>query len=241
MRDGRARRAARASYSLAVASWPGFFISLEGVDGAGKSTQGAALAGELSRAGFAVVMLRPSDTELGELVHGYLLEHHQVAVDPWTEALLFTAGRVQLLAERILPALQGGAVVIADRYADSTLAYQGAGRGLPRRALHWLHSEACREVWPDLTLLLELPRRTAEERQRSQQLPLDRFESAADSFHLAVQEGFAELAAANPQRIVRIDAGRPPAVVQAEIHDVVLRRLTERGLVTSGSREVPPG
>ena len=123
---------------MTVSSWPGFFISLEGIDGAGKSTQGAALAGELSRSGRDVVALRPSDTQLGDLVRGYLLQHHQVRIDPWTEALLFIAGRVQLLRERILPALQAGAVVIADRYADSTLAYQGAGRGLPISALQWL-------------------------------------------------------------------------------------------------------
>ena len=214
-----------------MSSWTGYFISLEGIDGAGKSTQGAALAGELSRAGHDVVTLRPSDTQLGDLVRGYLLQHHTVRVDPWTEALLFTAGRVQLLRERILPALAGGAVVIADRYADSTLAYQGAGRGLPLPALRWLHAEACGDVWPDLTFLLELPRRVAEDRQRSQQLPLDRFESAANGFHLEVQQGFEELAAADPERFVRIDAGRAPAAVLAEISAVALRRLAERQVV----------
>ena len=213
---------------MTVSSWPGFFISLEGIDGAGKSTQGAALAGELSRSGRDVVTLRPSDTQLGDLVRGYLLQHHQVPIDPWTEALLFIAGRVQLLRERILPALQAGAVVIADRYADSTLAYQGAGRGLPVSALQWLHTETCMDVWPDLTFLLELPRPPAEDRQRSQQLPLDRFEIAADGFHNAVQQGFVQLAAADPGRIVRIDASRPPAVVLTEIRAVVLRRLAER-------------
>lgn len=209
-------------------SWPGFFISLEGIDGAGKSTQGAALAGELSRSGHDVVTLRPSDTQLGDLVRGYLLQHHQVAVDPWSEALLFNAGRVQLLRERILPALKTGAVVIADRYADSTLAYQGGGRGLPLAALEWLHRETCRGIWPDLTFLLELPRKVAEERQRFQQLPLDRFETAADGFHKAVQAAFEELAAAHPERIVRIDAGRPPSVVSAEIRDVAQHRITAR-------------
>ena len=208
-----------------MSAWPGFFISLEGIDGAGKSTQAAALAGELSRDGFDVVAVRPSDTQLGDLVRGYLLQHHQVPVDPWTEALLFNAGRVQLLRERILPALAAGAVVIADRYADSTLAYQGAGRGLPLPTLQWLHREACGGVWPDLTLLLELPRQAAEDRQRSQQLPLDRFETAADNFHLAVQSGFTDLAAAHPERIVRIDAGRSPAAVSAEVREVVARRL----------------
>jgi len=211
-----------------VSSWPGFFISLEGIDGAGKSTQGAALAGELSRDGFDVVSVRPSDTQLGDLVRGYLLQHHQVPVDPWTEALLFNAGRVQLLRERILPALAAGAVVIADRYADSTLAYQGAGRGLPLQALQWLHREACGGVWPDLTFLFELPRQVAEDRQRSQQLPLDRFEAAADDFHLAVQTCFSELASEHPGRIVRIDAGRPPAAVSAQVREVAARRLAEQ-------------
>jgi dTMP kinase len=118
-------------------------------------------------------------------------------------------------------------VVIADRYADSTLAYQGAGRGLPVSALQWLHAQACMDVWPDLTFLLELPRPTAEDRQRSQQLPLDRFETAADGFHNAVRQGFVQLATADPGRIVRIDASRPPAVVLTEIRAVALRRLAE--------------
>ncbi len=211
-----------------MSEWPGYFISLEGIDGAGKSTLAAALAGELSRHGHDVVTLRPSDTELGELVRGYLLEHHQVPVDPWTEALLFNAGRVQLLRERILPALKTGAVVIADRYADSTLAYQGGGRGLPLSGLHWLHREACRGVWPDLTFLLHLPRRVAEERQRSQQLPLDRFEADSSGFHDAVRSAFEELSAAYPERIVTVDAGRSPTAVFAEICEIALRRLAGR-------------
>lgn len=211
-----------------MSSWPGFFISLEGIDGAGKSTLGAALAGELSRAGHDVVVLRPADTQLGELVRGYLLQHHQVPVEPWSEALLFTAGRAQLLRERILPALKTGAVVIADRYADSTLAYQGGGRGLPVAVLRELHRQACRDVWPDLTFLLDLPRGIAEERQRSQELPLDRFETAAAAFHAAVQAAFRELAEAEPERIVRIDSSRPPAAVFAEISAVAVRRLAGR-------------
>ena len=208
--------------------WAGFFISLEGIDGAGKSTQGAALAGELSRAGHDVVILRPNDTQLGDLLRGYLLQQNQLPVDPWTEALLFTAGRVQLLRERILPALKTGAVVIADRYADSTIAYQGGGRGLPVAALRQLHKAACRGVWPDLTFLLEIPRRVAESRQRSQELPLDRFESAADSFHLDVQAAFEALAVAEPERIVRVDASRSPSAVSREISETVRQRMAAR-------------
>jgi dTMP kinase len=225
------------SYCRGVSSWPGFFISLEGIDGAGKSTVAAALADELSRSGRDVVVLRPADTQLGDLVRGYLLQHHQVPVDPWSEALLFTAGRVQLLRERILPALQAGAVVIADRYADSTFAYQGGGRGLPVAALRELHRQVCRDVWPDLTFLLDLPRSLAEERQAErsggpesgvQQLPRDRFETAAAGFHTAVQAAFRQLAEEEPERIVRIDSSRPPAAVSAEISAVAGRRLAER-------------
>jgi dTMP kinase len=95
------------------------------------------------------------------------------------------------------------------------------------------------DVWPDLTFLLELPRPTAEDRQRSQQLPLDRFETAADGFHNAVQQGFVQLATADPSRIVRIDASRPPAVVLAEIQGVALRRLTDH-LVTAPAAEEEP-
>jgi dTMP kinase len=208
--------------------WAGFFISLEGIDGAGKSTQGAALAGELSRAGHDVVALRPNDTQLGDLLRGYLLQQHQVSVEPWTEALLFTAGRVQLLRERILPALKTGAVVIADRYADSTIAYQGGGRGLPVAMLRQLHDEACKGLWPDLTFLFELPRRVAESRQRSQQLPLDRFETAADGFHLDVQAAFEALAVAEPERIVRVDASRSPSAVSEAIYETVKIRLASR-------------
>ena len=95
------------------------------------------------------------------------------------------------------------------------------------------------EVWPDLTFLLELPRPTAEDRQRSQQLPLDRFETAADDFHTAVQAGFVELAAADPGRFVRIDASRPPAIVLAEIRGVALRRLAEHPRTATAPRGEP--
>src|SRR5476649_136439 len=113
------------------ARWPGCFISFEGLDGAGKSTQVAALGGALRADGRTSVSLRPSDTELGEMAQSFLLTHQlDKPLDPWAEALLFIASRAQLLRETILPALNDGDVVVVDRWADSTLAYQGGGRGL---------------------------------------------------------------------------------------------------------------
>src|SRR5665213_1041451 len=138
--------------------WRGFFISFEGLDGAGKSTQVASLAGALRQQGHDVVTVRPDETPLGEILHSFVLQHQRgPALEAWAEALLFTAERVQLLHETILPALRRGSVVIADRYADSTIAYQGGGRGIPPAALLRLHAAACGDVWPDLTLRLALP------------------------------------------------------------------------------------
>ncbi len=117
-----------------MGAWRGFFISFEGLDGAGKSTQVASLAGALRQQGHDVVTVRPDETHLGEILHSFVLQHQRgPALEAWAEALLFTAERVQLLHENILPALRRGAVVIADRYANSTIAYQGGGRGIPPR------------------------------------------------------------------------------------------------------------
>lgn len=209
-----------------MGDWPGYFISLEGLDGAGKSTQVAALVLALRHAGHEVLTVRdPHDTQLGEVVRGFVLQHQLNPVDPWVEALLFNAGRVQLLREVILPALQAGTVVVCDRFADSTLAYQGGGRGLSTEALRRLHADACDDIWPDLTFYLELPHDVAATRQRSQQLPIDRMESERDSFHSAVAAAFDALARSEPDRIVRVDAGRPAVAVSTEIGEIALRRL----------------
>jgi dTMP kinase len=209
-----------------MAAWPGFFISFEGLDGAGKSTQVASLAASLRHRRDEVITVRPDSTMLGELLHSFVLQQQRgAAIEPWAEALIFNAERVQLLREIVLPALQRGAVVIADRYADSTLAYQGGGRGLPVDALLRIHREACGDIWPDLTLYLELPLDAAARRQHAQQLPLDRIEGAPEQFHDAVRRTFDELADKNPDRIVRIDAARPAAAVAAEIAAVVQSRI----------------
>jgi dTMP kinase len=204
----------------------GFFISFEGLDGAGKSTQVAALGAALRADGYDVVTVRPNDTPLGDLISGVVLQHQVAAsLHPWSEALLFNAGRVQLLAEVIRPALATGTVVIADRYADSTLAYQGGGRGLEQEALLRLHRDCCEDLWPDLTVYLDLEYSVAVHRQHAQQLPLDRIEGAPDEFHDRVRATFDRLAAEHPERIVRVDSGRSAVAVSQDVTRVVRERL----------------
>ncbi|MFN2569602.1 MAG: dTMP kinase [Candidatus Dormibacteria bacterium] len=212
-----------------MAARGGLLISVEGVDGAGKTTQVSALSASLTARGEKAVVVRPEDTALGAFLQRLLLEHREGApLEPWAEALLFTAGRTQLLREVILPALGRGNVVIADRYMDSTLAYQGGGRGLSLDALRRLQDEACAGMWPDVTILLELPAGRAASRQRSQEVPLDRFETASGGFQARVGACFATLAEADPGRIVRVDADRPEGAVAAEIESAILDRLADR-------------
>lgn len=204
----------------------GFFISFEGLDGAGKSTQVASLGAALRADGYDVCTVRPNDTALGDVISGAVLQHQLSApLEPWSEALLFNAGRVQLLAEVILPALTAGSVVIADRYTDSTLAYQGGGRGLDVNALLRLHEVCCGGLWPDLTLYLDVDYGIAAHRQHAQQLPLDRIEGAPSDFHARVRNTFERLAVDDPGRIVRIDAARPAVAVSGDVMTTVRQRL----------------
>jgi dTMP kinase len=212
----------------------GFFVSFEGLDGAGKSTQVAVLGAALRAGGYDVITVRPNDTALGEVVSGVVLQHQlSASLQPWTEALLFNAGRVQLLHEVILPALSRGAVVIADRFTDSTLAYQGGGRGVDSEALLRLHRDCCGDEWPDLTVYLDLAYSVAAQRQHAQQLPLDRIEGAPHDFHGRVQAAFDRLAAEHPDRIARIDAGLPAVSVSQEVMRLVQQRLRIAGTAPS--------
>ena len=209
-----------------MGSWRGYFISFEGLDGAGKSTQAAALAASLRVRGHDVIVVTPGDTNLGEILHSFVLQHRPgPAVEPWAEALLFNAERVQLLEEIVVPALERGAVVLADRYADSTFAYQGGGRGLPLHELEELHRATCGDVWPDMTVYLRLPLSAAARRQRAQQLPLDRIERAPEDFHARVEAVFEQRAAAEPERFVVVDADRPAMAVSREVERAAIERL----------------
>ena len=182
------------------------FVSFEGLDGVGKSTQLVLLGDELGRAGHEVVRCRePGGTALGEEVRRLVLEQTEFAVAARAEALLFAASRAELLAEVIEPALARGAWVLTDRFADSSIAYQGAGRGLGPEAVRELQRFATAGRLPDRTILLVGPDRRGAER--------DRIESEDDAFHATAGRAFEAIAAAEPDRVRRVDAtGEPGAV-----------------------------
>lgn len=187
----------------------GHFITFEGVEGSGKSTQVEKLAARLGRYGVAVVATRePGGTALGEHLRGVLLDP---ASDPTAAAELFIleAARAQLVTRVIAPALQSGATVIADRFADSSIAYQGAARGLGIELVERLNEVACGGVVPDRTVVLDLPVEVALPRARSRHSTNNanrRFEDETDHFHRAVARAYRELAARHPKRVRLVDA-----------------------------------
>lgn len=205
------------------------FISFEGPDGSGKSTQIELLATELRASGHEVVTVRePGGTPTGEKIRAILLgEGGALSVDPRADALLFNASRAQLVADVIEPALARGAIVIADRFADSTLAYQGYGSGLPLDALRAIIEFATSGRTPDLTLLLDLAADRGLARKSGS--GRTRFEDGFDAtFHARVADGFRALAAAEPTRWQLLDASVAPAALAAQISQAVQEALAIR-------------
>lgn len=186
----------------------GLFITFEGTEGSGKTTQ-AELLGEWLAPRDPVVVREPGGTELGEKIREVLL-FGGLAIDAEAEMYLFMASRRQLIAEVIEPALSRGQVVVADRYHDSTLAYQGGGRGV---ATWWPDSFPR----PDVTFLLDLPPEVGLERQRRRGRAADRLETEAPGFHQAVAAAYRRLAEAEPGRFRRLDATRTPEAVHADV------------------------
>ena len=200
----------------------GRVISFEGGEGCGKTTHIAILAERLRAKGIEVVLTRePGGTPLCEAIRGLLqLDTAGESPVPEAEALLFCASRAQLVRNVIRPALERGAWVLCDRFADSTLAYQGYGRGFPLDALRALLSFATGGLIPDTTFLLEASLETRNGRLDARYgtgVGADRFEREEDDFHRRVREGFEALADAEPDRIVRIETERPVEETAAEI------------------------
>lgn len=194
----------------------GRFITVEGIEGVGKSTNLSFIANELRRAGHAVVETRePGGTSLGERIRALLLSP-DARIAPLPELLLMFAARATHLDDVIRPALTGGKWVVCDRFTDASHAYQGGGRGLPGVTIDTLASLVHGELQPDLTFLLDAPLNVSAERQagRAQR---DRFEQEPDEFFGRVRQAYLDLAARNPGRIRMIDASRPLPVVQDEI------------------------
>lgn len=200
----------------------GKFITFEGGEGCGKSTQVERLVRSLRREGLEVVCTRePGGTPLAESVRHLLKDRLADAPCDRAELLLFLAARAQLVREVIRPALAAGKWVVSDRFGDSTLAYQGYGRGLDLEFIRRAHDFACEGLRPDLTVLLEVRPEVAAERMRRREsataTAADRIELAGEDFHERLRRGFRELAAAECGRFVTIDANQSPDAVEEAI------------------------
>lgn len=207
----------------------GIFITMEGPDGSGKTTQISLLAKVLTSEGREVVQTRePGGTPLADRIRVLVLDPAHDKMTARTEALLYMAARAQHTAELIRPAMERGAVVISDRYADSTLVYQGVARGLPLDSLIWLNRFATEELTPDLTLLLDGDTDCLAQRVTSRGNK-DRLDNEDPEFHRKVREGFLLLAAQNPERFRVIDADRTVESIQLDIQRCVQEFLQKRG------------
>jgi dTMP kinase len=187
------------------------FVSFEGIDGSGKSTQAELLRDALAGDREAVLTREPGGTELGEGIRALLLEGGDIT--PWAEAALFAAARAELVELVIAPALERGAHVVSDRYVDSSLAYQGIARGLGFERVLDMNLAATRGLFPDLTILLLLDPEECARRSGA----TDRIEREGDDFRVRVDAAYRELAQLFPDRIVAVDADRPPDVIAEEI------------------------
>jgi dTMP kinase len=203
----------------------GQFITIEGVEGAGKSTVMNRIAAWLEQHGHRVVRTRePGGTELAEAIRDILLDRRNKDLAGLTELLLMFAARAQHLEQLIRPALERGDTVLCDRFTDATWAYQGGGRGLPAAQIAALEELVHGDLQPDLTLLLDLPVRDGLARASARGAS-DRFESESVAFFERVRENYLERAAANPQRFVVIDAAPQPRKVRALIEAALQERL----------------
>jgi len=201
----------------------GLFIAFEGGDGAGKSTQVSLLREALESAGRTVTVTRqPGGTELGHQIRDLVL--HGAHVAPRAEALLFAADKAHHVDQLIRPALDRGEVVLTDRYTDSSVAYQGAGRDLGAQEIHDLNMWAVDELVPDLTVVVDI---SAQEGRRRRGQVHDRLEAEEDAFHEAIRAHYLAMAQGNPQRYLVVDGTESPE----DIHAAVVERLRSMGVL----------
>ena len=215
----------------------GFFVTFEGIEGCGKTTQSALLKAALEKRGKSVVLTRePGGTGVGTKMREILLDVRTKNLVPLAELLLYEADRAQHVAEVIRPALEAGKVVVCDRYIDASTAYQGAARGVAPDLVEALNRIATGGLEPALTLLLDLPAEVSVKRARDRAEKAggrpDRFEREELPFHQSVRDGYLEIAARRPGRFVRLAADRTPEEVAKDVLEVVEARL---GRATLGS------
>jgi dTMP kinase len=202
------------------------FITFEGSEGCGKSTQVQRLARRLKRMGIPYLVTRePGGTPIGETIRELLqFAPHNAGMTPETELLLFEASRSQLVRETIKPALERGVCVIADRFFDSTTVYQGAARKLDRQIVERLNAFAVNDCVPDITFVLDVDAVTATSRMQKPRRP-DRMERQPPEFHERVRQGYRDLPAREPNRILLIDGSRKEDIIQNEIWKTLLSRF----------------
>lgn len=212
-------------------SQKGYFITLEGVDGAGKTRHAYFIRGQLKKAGQEVVLTRePGGTRLGDSVRQLLLNDSSLNISQEAELLLLFAARIQHVKEVIAPAIKANKIVVCDRFIDSSYAYQGGGYGISNKKIkqleQWVFGDMPLVTKPDLTLLLDISLEVAEHRRSQFGLFRDRFEIKAKDFHQAVRNTFIQIAKNSPDRIVIINAAKTLTEVQSDI----LAVLVEKGL-----------
>jgi dTMP kinase len=215
----------------------GKFITFEGLDGCGKSTQLARLAEKLSQHGFSVVMTRePGGTDTGEKIRRLLLDTRTSGLAPMAELALMFASRAQHIQEVILPGLNAGQIVLCDRFTDSSEAYQGGGRNLRSEPVLELHRVLCGDLKPDLTILMDSDVGASVERARRRNLARDaansdegRFEKENRAFFTRVHDAYLEIAKREPERVAVIDARGTPDRTHAKILQTVLAKIGAAG------------
>ncbi|MBF0328574.1 MAG: dTMP kinase [Nitrospirae bacterium] len=202
----------------------GIFISFEGIDGCGKTTQSRMLQEFFASKGRnAILTLEPGGTLIGTKIRELLLKPEHKEMSPVAELLLYNAARAQHIDEKIVPELKKGTVVITDRFTDSTIAYQGYGRGIDLSLINSINNIATNGIKPDLTILLDLDPESGLGRNKGIN-KVDRFELEALTFHKKVREGFLKIAEIEPERFELVDASMPLGAVTKKILDTVARR-----------------
>ncbi|PQP78558.1 dTMP kinase [Spiroplasma sp. ChiS] len=209
------------------------FITLEGIDGSGKTTISKLLKEKLRSEGYQVVLTRePGGNEIAEQIRNVILSKHNLGMDPWTEALLYIAARRQHVVEDILPALKRGEIVICDRFMDSTSAYQGYARGLGIWTLDEVQSIVLGTTKPDLTLFFDIETTMASERMKVRnEVEMNRLDLEKNSFHKKVYEGYQVLISENAERIKVIDASKSVNEVLEQVYyyvDEIIQKIKDK-------------